>query len=360
MIEQVSLRNFGPLQSIGWNNLGGINLVIGSNGSGKTFLLKAIYSAIKTLEKYKRGDDKRHASVILAEKLYWTFQAEKIGDLTTKRTPEQLSFSMSVEGKEFTYKFGKDTESQISSLENHVSPRESNSVFIPAKEILSIHRPILKSRGQDQAFGFDDTYYDLANVLMSQPQRGKNYKGFAAARTELEKITGGKIEFDESTARWQYRDKDRRLFTMGVTAEGIKKISIFDTLLGNRYLDDKSIVFIDELESALHPSAISKFLDIIASLAEMGLQFFIASHSYFVVKKLYLLAHRKRNKIDVTSAGKLMEFTRDNHWNSVQVLSLGDGGANYSCHDLRNGMPDNPIIDESIRLYEEETELAFK
>ena len=44
MINQVKLNNFGPLADINWSGLGKINLVIGGNGSGKTFLLKAIYA----------------------------------------------------------------------------------------------------------------------------------------------------------------------------------------------------------------------------------------------------------------------------------------------------------------------------
>ena len=84
MINQIKLDNFGPLSSINWSVLGKINLIIGGNGSGKTFLLKSIYSSLRTLEDYKRGNEQRSASEILADKLYWTFQAEKIGDLVSK------------------------------------------------------------------------------------------------------------------------------------------------------------------------------------------------------------------------------------------------------------------------------------
>ena len=70
-----------------------------------------------------------------------------------------------------------------------------------------------------------------------------------------------------------------------MTAEGIKKIAILDTLLGNRYLDLDAIVFFDEPESALHPSAISALLDIVAILASRGIQFFMASHSYLVADR---------------------------------------------------------------------------
>lgn len=70
MITDVSIKNFGPLTNLAWNNLSSINLIIGSNGSGKTFILKALYCAMRMLEEYKRGDFNRTAAEILAEKLY--------------------------------------------------------------------------------------------------------------------------------------------------------------------------------------------------------------------------------------------------------------------------------------------------
>jgi energy-coupling factor transporter ATP-binding protein EcfA2 len=337
MLNRITLQHFGPLDKIDWKDLGTINLVIGGNGSGKTFLLKAIYSALRTLEEYKRGDDQRTASEILAEKLYWTFQADHIGDLVTKGADGPLSFSLELHKQSFHYTFGKDTTRAIGAIENHVPPRKSNSVFLPAKEVLSLHQVILKSREQDKVFGFDDTYLDLSRALSLPTTGGKNFKEFASSRQDLENILGGKVEYDDASGRWQFR-KGNQKFPIGVTAEGIKKIAILDTLLGNRYLDPSSIVLIDEPESALHPTAISSLLDIIAMLATRGIQFFLASHSYFVVKKLFLIAQEKG-------------------W-SVPVCSFSDGG--WKIDDLKDGMPDNPIIDESIRLYQQEIGMVLK
>ncbi|MYZ54124.1 ATP-binding protein [Malikia spinosa] len=337
MINQIKLNNFGPLTGIHWSSLGKINLIIGGNGSGKTFLLKAIYSSLRTLEEYKRGDEQRSASEILWEKLYWTFQAEKIGDLVSKGADAPLSSAVTIDQDVFSYSFGKDTSKQISSLDNLVPPRASNSIFLPAKEVLSLHQIILKSREQDKVFGFDDTYFDLAKALRISTSKGRNYDEFAKSRRQLEEILGGVVEYDEASGRWLFV-KGRHKFPIGVTAEGIKKIAILDTLLGNRYLDTNSVVLIDEPESALHPTAISQLLDIVAMLAERGIQFFMASHSYFVVKKLYLIAQERG-------------------W-SVPVISAT--GSRWACDDLKNGMPDNPIIAESIRLYQQEVELALK
>ena len=96
------------------------------------------------------------------------------------------------------------------------------------------------------------------------------------------------------------------------------------------------IIFIDEIESALHPKAVCQFLDMIDNIAnEMGLQVFITSHSYFVIKKLLLIALKKEN--------------------TVKCISLNKGKEAQIC-DLHDGMPDNSIIDTSIQLYEQEIE----
>ena len=65
------------------------------NGTGKTFFLKALYSAVKTAEEYKRGDDIRSFSDVLSEKLRWTFQIEKLGDMVSRSEKESLSFDLS-------------------------------------------------------------------------------------------------------------------------------------------------------------------------------------------------------------------------------------------------------------------------
>ena len=334
MIDTIELENFGIIEKLDWQKLGKINLIIGDNSTGKTFLLKSLYTAMWTIEEYKRGDDQRNISQILVEKLFWTFQTEKIGDLVRKGSENNaLSLKMHFNSKTFCYSFGNKTVNSITGVDNDIPPRNDNSIFLPAKEVLSLHNIILKSREQDKVFGFDDTYLDLARALRDKPQKGKNFTQFSKSRKNLEDMLGGTIEYEQDSSRWQFR-KGKQKFSIGVTAEGVKKIAILDTLLSNRYLTPNSIVFIDEPESALHPKAISQLLDIIATLAESGIQFFLASHSYFVIKKLHLISRQKKMSIPIISAET---------W--------------YS-EDLQNGMIDNPIIDESIRLYREAIDLV--
>lgn len=86
------------------------------------------------------------------EKLYWTFQTEKIGDLVSKSSTDLLSCKITFNDKEFSYRFGKDTTKTIQSLTNRKSPRASNFIFLPAKEVLSIYHIILESREKGKLF----------------------------------------------------------------------------------------------------------------------------------------------------------------------------------------------------------------
>lgn len=338
MITSVMLKNFGPLKNIEWNNLGKINIIIGKNGVGKTFLLKSIYTAVKCIEKNGRGNENKNIQELLFDKLYWIFQPDKIGDIVKKPGNNQLEFSISDINNRLSFSFGQDTTKKIDITEgeNWSSP-DINSIFIPAKEIISIQNIILKSREFYNEFGFDDTYCDLAKVLIKTTTKGKNIREFAEARKMLKNIIGGKIEYDSNKERWIFK-KGNLLFTLGLTAEGIKKAAIFDILLGNRYLSKDSRIFFDEPEASLHPQAVSDLMDIITVLSKTGIQFFIATHSYYVITKL--LINATKNKI------------------SMPILSFLNENIEYG--NLLNGMPENLIIDESVRLYEEEVEVAFQ
>ena len=57
MINSISLVNYMALPNITWDKIGKINVIIGENSCGKTSLLKAMYSAVKSIEDYKREDN---------------------------------------------------------------------------------------------------------------------------------------------------------------------------------------------------------------------------------------------------------------------------------------------------------------
>lgn len=337
MIKCFELNNVGPLGQVKGSDLSGINLIIGANSSGKTFLLKALYGMIRAQEEFGRGDDRRDFAEVLSDKFYWTFQTEKLGDLVKKGAGNRLKASLTLDDNcSLVVEFGQDTTKKVVPSFNNLPARTANSIFLPPKEVLTLSKVILKSALQDKAFGFDATYVDLVLALQNPTQMGRNFANFKQSRQRLEAMFQGKIEYDAPNDKWIYKQGNSR-YSVNVTAEGIKKIAILDILLGNRYLSPQSIIFIDEPESALHPSAISDFLDIVDLLAKQGIQFFISTHSYFVVKKLYLLALKSKQKLPVM---------------------IAEPSGEWHQQDLQQGMPDNSIVNEAIKLFDEELALA--
>lgn len=333
-IKSLKLKNCGAVPPLDISNMNNLNLIIGENGTGKTFVLKAMYTAIRSAENYKRGNDIRTFDDILIDRLRWTYQVEKINEIVNRNSESPLEFDMLVDDKTIQFSVTKKTTVKFSSLKYTGDECKGNSVFIPSKEIISLINVILKSRDFDKSFGYDDTYYELAKALsITSSDNGQKYKDVCA---KIAKIMGGKVEFDSKTKSWLFIKNGKKKGTklsINITSEGIKKLAIISRLLEGGYIDENSIIFIDEIESSLHPKAISDLLDIIEFLAyDLGLQVFITSHSYFVIKKLHLIALKRKLPLP--------------------CISLTSDGVKY--YDMSNGMPDNSIIDESIRLYEEE------
>lgn len=333
MITRLKLENFGPFPSLEWEP-GTVNLILAENGRGKTFLLKALYTAAKALETYGRGDQTKSFSEVLADKLYWTYQTKNgIGELVSKGGSKRLHFEAEIDDRFLAYGFTASASREPGTVNGNYQPRKDMSVFLPAKEVLSLTEVIAHSRRVQHVFGFDDSYLDLITYLETEPERGRNYDVFSQIRKRLDAMLDGRVVREGSD--WYYKQGNAKI-GIHQTAEGVKKIAILHRLLGNKTLAPGSFIFVDEPEAALHPSFVVEFVEMLFDLARMGMQVFMASHSYFVLKKFFLLA----NSEDAPT---------------TSTLSL-EKGSNGVVHDLSQGLPDSSIVRASIKLYEEELE----
>ena len=150
MISSITIKNFMAHSELSIKDIPSINVIIGKNDTGKTGLLKLLYSTVKSLEIYSLKS--KQSEVVfkkeLADKLFDTFMPRKngLGDLVQKGSKEKLDVNITVNdenGKDkqtIYFSFGERTERTISTCIEHVEPFKNstlNALFVPAKEVLT-------------------------------------------------------------------------------------------------------------------------------------------------------------------------------------------------------------------------------
>ena len=332
-----------------------INVIIGKNDTGKTGLLKLLYATAKSLEIYslKARQSELAFKKELSDKLLDTFMPRKngLGDLVQKGSKDRLEVNLTITGNKYKqdihYSFGDRTEKVIPNCSEHIDalPADTiNVLFIPAKEVLTAFNDIRNIRELQFGVGFDDTYLDLIKALNIPTSKGRVASELSQVNKSLEELFDGKIEQTGQNEQPFVFKKGNQQFAMQQTAEGIKKIGILTTLITNRQIGKGTILFMDEPETALHPDAVRQMVEMLVAMSKAGVQIFLASHSYFVIKQLANCA--KRDQLNISCWNLKREFGQP---------------VNNSFEDLIYGvLPSNSIIDEALRMFDEEINIDLK
>ncbi len=345
MFKSVQIENFGIFDHLNWQEHGQINVLIGETDTGKTYLLKLLYCLAKSLEDYskRQQSDRPSWQEVLAEKLFWVYQPDdrKLGALV-KKGEKRLNVEAKIFETRLSFSLNQDATRKISQVVDiHLPPQEMNVLFIPPEEILTAMDAIAATRDQLKIFGFDDTYQDLIHALRVPLSQQDLPKSLQSILQDLETLVNGEISREDH--KFILR-RGEETFAMSQTAEGIKKLGIFTTLIQNRTLKQQTILILDEPEVNLHRQALRAFTKLLFNLAQADIQIYLATHSYVVVKQLEILARKHQYRIPICSLTKGIR--------NQQIIS--------QFGDLQAGMPDNPIIDASIDLYEEEVRLELE
>ncbi|MEK4230913.1 AAA family ATPase [Solibacillus sp. FSL H8-0538] len=72
---------------------------------------------------------------------------------------------------------------------------------------------------------------------------------------------------------------------MGLLAEGYRKIATIVQLIANGTVQQNTILFWDEPESNINLKIVPVLAKLFLQLARMGVQLFISTHSYFIIRK---------------------------------------------------------------------------
>lgn len=307
MLKRLHLKNFTVFADADFEFSPGLNVLVGTNGTGKSHVLKVGYEALTTAARLSKGniDDfdliwgENNARNILLDGLKGVFQPERnnIGRLIRWQTP-QAKTSIRAEfgnNQNSYFWFGivkadiPDYALHLIELSDQNRPEEGGRpVFIPAKEVLTLSW--ITRLSEVRKLPIDATYTDLLYRLRPLPLLQPE-KAAQEAMDEIENLLGGSIE--QAGERFYLIPKQGAPVEMDLVAEGLRKFGILSQLLTNGGLTKKTTLFWDEPEANLNPALLRKLAAILAELARQGFQIILATHSTDLLKEFHILSRQK-------------------------------------------------------------------
>ena len=304
-ISKIEIKNFTVFEDVAIDFSGGINLIMGENGTGKTHLLKLLYACNHGTT---TQDDNNYITKM--ENLNECFNINYNSLFKNSRKPIEIISCLSELDENYFFKiYPLVLENDINDInnlpigtilskisENGVSVESLRAIslsliYIPAKDMLTHSKGLLAMANKYRKdMPFDKTLLDIIDIslrwkLDEIPRIAKNII------PKLENIIGGKIIVENDT--FFVQKDDNRKVNFSVEAEGIKKIGLLWQLLMNESLTNETILLWDEPEANINPKLIPDLVEIMLELSRNGVQIFVATHDYIFAK--YFEVKRKEN-----------------------------------------------------------------
>ena len=326
-LTRIKLDRFTAFKSLDLELSSGINVFIGANATGKTHLMKVAYAAC----------DITKTKLDFAEKLIRIFlpSGRTLGRLVKhQKSSSRCTVEIFREQIDLRASFTNHA-SNYATLTNIGKWQENpvESVYIPVKEMLS-NAPGFRSLYTQREIHFEEVYADILDRAYRPALRGPIDKTRRKLLSSLQKEIDGKVTIREE--EFFLRNKQGNL-EFSLLAEGMRKLGLLWLLIQNGTLLGGSVLFWDEPETNLNPKLYGVLMEIILELQRGGIQIFMATHDYVMLKELDL---RKKNQDCV----KFHSLYRDSETGEISC----DSAVNYS--EIRP----NAIADTFADLYDRE------
>lgn len=298
MLDKIKIENFTVFDDVEFRFGRGINVIIGDNGTGKSHLLKLAYSISTVAAQAGKADSpppKDELQRQIARKLVHVFRPDSLGRLLRARQEVTdrrgnrgrshvvASFDSGVDAWDFNFSSRSDKGVVLEG--NPKKYPSADAIFVPTKEVMSIYEGFAKLY-LDREFKIDETYYDLCLALSGLPLKGPRLEQIKVLLDPIEERLGGQVVRDGDKF---YLHSSQGKTEMPLVAEGLRKVATLAHLLRNGSLTQKGLVFWDEPESNLNARLIRDVAEMLMSLASQGVQVFIATHSFFLMKEIDML-----------------------------------------------------------------------
>jgi predicted ATPase len=304
MLKRLHLKNFTVFADADFEFGPGLNVLVGTNGTGKSHVLKVGYIAARVTAKVLSISPNQNGLVwseYLAQRLEDVFQAERLRELVRWDGSERADVAIEFEddtAQKLTFSFSSSDSYKYTRGAALIKLSEypnkaglSRAIFIPPKEVLTLSW--LRALYEKRVLPIDDTYPSLLDLLQEIPLRKMPTENVSALNSLVE-LLGGKVQTEGERF---YLESDSRRVEMNMVAEGIRKFAMLERLLRNGVLIPENPLFWDEPESNLNPALLRQLAAILAELASQGFQIILATHSTDLLKEFHILSRQKDAKL---------------------------------------------------------------
>ena len=370
-IQRVALEDFMLFDQLQVDFSPHINIISGENSTGKTALLKLLYTcAFCNMEKrqdqlrYEEAGTKGYSTLlrndeyILLPKLEGVYGPDisAIELISSKsKGPAKVSLSFYDCGKPFSFSLYQDSPPKIEIPDSGLEA--SDVVFIPTKEMISAteHYASLYKRYH---INFDETYYDLASLLDSPRKKELSEKKLTEVSAQLERWIGGKLLCEGKTF---YLETSQGKMNMKLVSEGYRKFATLLNLVSTGTLMNGTILFWDEPETNLNPKMTRSLVSVLVSLAAAGVQVFVTTHDYFVQQYFGLAAEygEKYQPGNGNLQYRFFSLDRDGEHQEEAEHSREPGGVSIDWASQLENLKHNAVSEEYDALYDREMGLLY-
>jgi predicted ATPase len=293
MLRELELRNFTVVAEADFAFAPHLNVVVGENGLGKTHILKAAYCVLAASARGLRdtgspAPTKNYLQSALAGKLRGVFRPDELGHLARRQAGRSRSevvcrFADSACDVEFSFNTASKSEVTVDLL-----PKawvKNVPVYLPTRELLTVY-PGFVSLYETTHLEFEETWRDTAILLGAPLARAARERTNGELLRPLETALGGKVDLDAGRF---YLKTDSGRYEIHLVAEGLRKLAMLARLIANGSLLDQGYLFWDEPDANLNPKLVKLVAQTILAISQTGIQVFLATHSLFLLRELYIL-----------------------------------------------------------------------
>ncbi len=291
-LTRVELEQFTAFTSLKLDPCRGINVLIGANGTGKTHLMKVCYAAC---------DVSRSPADDFARKLVGVFmpsglslgrlvrqQAGADGEATirVRRGALKLEASFGSRRKPVSLNPSTFTDDDPDREMEEWASKPVECAYVPVKEMLS-NGPGFRSLYSKREVHFEEVYSDILDRAYLPTLRGPMDSPREQLAAKLQTEIGGEVAVENEEFFLRGEGKN---IEFSLLSEGVRKLALLWLLIRNGAMPPGSVLFWDEPETNLNPKLFGVLMEVFLELQRNGVQVFLATHDYVVLKELDLRA----------------------------------------------------------------------